>query len=59
MNDHVRMARVWISAARQANFASWRRQCLEYAASRRARFYDEIREARKPIDLAGQLDMFT
>ncbi len=58
MNDQVRMTRVLITAARQAKFESWRASCLGFAANRRAKFYDEIREARKPKSEPGQLDLF-
>jgi len=58
MKDNVRMARVWITAARQAKFESWRASCLEFAARRRIGFLSEIREARKPKCEPGQLDLF-
>jgi hypothetical protein len=58
MSDQSMMARVWITAARQAKFESWRASCLGFAANRRAKFYAEIREARKPKIEPGQLDLF-
>jgi hypothetical protein len=58
VNNNVRMARVWIRAAQESKFMAWRRQCLEYAANRRAKFYAEIRDARNPKIEPGQLYLF-
>ncbi len=57
MSDQSMMARVWLTAARQAKFYSWRASCLEFAANRRARLLQEIRESNRPKP--GQLDLFS